>query len=74
MCTDVLARVWPPTGLIPAEAWIGSIRGQTPAETLVYDTFPPKLTFFTSPGAFVVAVPEVFFVLFIPARTRARGK
>ncbi len=33
--TEASARVWPPIGLIPAEAGIGPIGGQTLAETLV---------------------------------------
>ncbi len=41
----------PPIISIPAEAWVGPIGGQTPAETLVYTTFPSKLHLFTTLGA-----------------------
>ncbi len=47
--TKVSAGVWLPIRPIPAEAEIGPIGGQTPAEALVYTTFLPKLHLFTTP-------------------------
>ncbi len=44
------AGVWPPVVAIPTEAGIRPIGGTTPAKTLEYTTFPPKLTLFTTPG------------------------
>ncbi len=38
-------------GPSPAEAGIGPIGGQTPAETSVHTTFPPKLHLFTTHGS-----------------------
>ncbi len=48
--TKIPARVQPLIGPILAPAGIGPIGGQTPAETFVYSTFPPKLHLFTTPG------------------------
>ncbi len=40
--TKVSARVWPPLGAIPASSGISPIGGQSPCESLVCNTFPPK--------------------------------
>ncbi len=55
----VSAGGWPPVGLAPASAGIGLIGGQTPAETLVYATFPPKLHRFTTPDTIPIGPVDI---------------
>ena len=42
VCTKASARDRPPLGAIPASAGISPIGGQSPFESLVRNTFPPK--------------------------------